>query len=703
MSDLDKTQEAVEFLRLADQADSENRQMAIDDLKFRYGEQWPAYAIQSRGLERPQLTINEVDSYVRQICNMQRQQRPRGRAHPVDDKGDIKLAKIITGLGRHIEVSSDADYAYDTAFDYAVTMGWGYWRLRTDYIREDSFDQTIFIDAIDNPFTVYFDPCSTSPDGSDQMRSLISDVMKKSEFEKEYPGAAVEGFTGRGAGDTTAEWITKETIRVAEFFKIDRQRAKLVLLSDGQLLWADQLPAPEVMASVGITVRGERDSFKRIVKWCKQTAIEVLEEKVIPGRFIPIVPVYGAVVTVDGRRDKMGIVRFAKDPQRMINFWQTTITESIALAPKAKWLIAEGQDEGHEKEFSQSNLSVTATLRYKPTDANGQPLPPPQRIQPEPPPAGAMEAAFMSSTNLQKVIGMFDPAVRGQQTKSGKAILAERQQAENSTFHFYDNLTRSIKHTWRIMLGWYPFVYDTERVQRIIGDDGKPELITINERTQAVPDGETQAIEKVLNCVCVGEYDVVMETGPGYDTKRQEGVAAMLELMGTPIGKIVAEVGPDIMVRQMDAPGMEQLADRLAAANPLAKIDDKSEVPPQAQMMIANLQKQLEEAQGIINQQGMEIKFRGGIEQMRQEGETKRKLMDVTAKAHDTEQRNASMQHSTEAKALTAQNVAEIQGLVKLLSDKLNGVQEFERQVRKMDYEQEMKHAEAPGTGATVN
>jgi len=349
-----------------------------------------------------------------------------------------------------------------------------------------------------------------------------------------------------------------------------------------------------------------------------------------------------------------------------VNFWKTSITESIALAPKPKWLIAEGQDEDHENEWANANMSATSVLRYKPTDVSGNPVAPPQRIEPQMPEAAMINAAMESSRDLQKVLGIFDPAMAATSPKSGKAVIAEKMQAENSNYHYYDNLTRSIRHSCRIMLGWFPYVYDTERVQRIIGEDGKPSVVTLNEKTQQQPNGTDQAIEKVLNCVCVGQYDVVMETGPGYDTKRQEGVEAMVTLMQSPVGQIVAPVGADILVRQIDAPMMDVLADRLAAANPLSKIDEDSDIPPQAQMQILQLKQQLEQAGKQLQGMELEKKYRMDVAQMQDQGETKRKLMDVTAKAHDVDQRNLSMQHSTEVKAQTTQNVAELDALTKL-------------------------------------
>lgn len=671
-------QEAVEFLRLVADADSTNRAEALEDLRFRYGDQWPVQIMQSRLLEsRPALTINETDAYIRKIENQQRQQRPRMNPHPVGSKASIETAKVLKGLCRHIEVNSDADNAYDLAFSFALTMGWGYLRLRADYIREDSFDQDIYIDQVENPFTVYFDPNSSLPDGSDSEKALVTDVMSKEAFLRDYPGAvtgtvvsrtrqifSMAGFTQRASGDTNAEWVTKEDIRLAEYFYVDRVKADLVKLSDGTVLYGDQLPSSEILSAMGMQIIGTRPSYKRSVKWCKQTAFEILEEKTLPGRWIPIIPVYGVHVFLDGKRKKFGLVKFAKDPARMVNFWQTTLTELVALAPKAKWLLAEGQDEGHENEFAQANVAARPVLRYKPTTVDGLQTPAPSRIAPEPVPAGALENAMLAGENLKRVLGVFDPQVKTDGNKSGKAINAERMQSEESNFNYYDNLTRSMKHASRIILDWTPKIYDTQRVVRIIGDDGKPDLVTVNEKR------EEGGVTQILNDLTVGEYDVVMDTGPGYNTKRLEAFDAFTELMQGPLGEIISKTGADLVVRLMDAPGMEVLADRLAAGNPLAQIDDKSEIPPKAQIMIKGLQQQLEQAHQMLQQATQEIHSRQSIAEIKEHGAILREQMKQKGDKEEREVTARQKRHDTETFALTSQNVAEINALAKILTSK---------------------------------
>ena len=561
--------DAVDFMRMVTEADNTNRADGLSDLQFSYGEQWPAQVQNMRMLEsRPCLTINKLDAFIRQVTNSQRQQRPRIKAHPMDSIADPKIAEVLTGLIRHIETNSDADNAYDTAFNYAARIGWGYLRVQHDYIREDSFDQDIFVRMVENPFTVYFDPNSVLPDGSDAESALVTDMMTKKNFEKLYPGAEVSSFQTRGTGDLTAEWITKEDIRIAEYFTTEKKKQKLVMLSDKSVVWADKMPDSETLRHYGLSITGERDSYRKVIKWYKCTAMDVLESKDWTGRWIPIIPVYGDQAIIDGKRRKFGLTRFSRDPAMAYNFWITNMTETVAMAPKAKWVMAEGQDEGHANEWARANTSATPVLRYKQTDSEDRMAPPPVRMQPEPPPSGAMAMAGAISNDLQIVLGVFDPETNtGMSPKSGKALRAEAHQAEQSNFHLYDNLTRSMKHLGRIILDLVPTVYDTERVMRIIGADGKPDLVTLNQQNpkaqEPQSDPTAEAVKKVLNDVTVGTYDIVMEVGPGFNSKRAEAVDALMCLAGAEPD--IVKIAGDLIVRNMDFPGAEVIADRLAA------------------------------------------------------------------------------------------------------------------------------------------
>ena len=662
----DRINQAMEYLRQVNDVDSNNRAEALDDVRFSAGDQWPVDVQNSRVLEaRPCLTINKVDAYCRQIVNQIREQRPRIKCHGMNTQSDEKQAEIITGLCRHIELQSDADQAYLNAVDYAVRMGWGYIRIHTDYVKDDSFNQEIYIKPIENPFTVYFDPNSIMADGSDAERCLITTLIPKKTFSAMYPEAEIDsGFVSRGTGDVVGDWIQKEEIRIAEYWYTVRESVVLLQLSDGSSIYEDETDK-ELMKELGIEVINKRDSVRKKIKWCKVTAMQVLEEGEWAGKYIPIVPVYGQSTIVQGKHKRFGLVRMAKDPQRMYNYWSTALTETVALAPKAKWLLAEGQDEGHENEWAQANIKAMPVLRYKQTDIDGRQAPPPVRQSPEQPPTGAMAAMQSMNLDLQAVIGIFDPSQLPQGIQSGKAIAGQQAQSDMTNMHYYDNLTRSIRQVGRIILDLIPKIYDTERAMRIIGADGKPEIMTINERKM-----DEQGVNRILNDVTVGEYDVVMDTGPGYNTKRQEASDAMMQLFAAEPQLI--QVAGDLLVRNMDFPGSDVIADRMAVNNPLAQLDDMSDIPPAIQMKLKQGQAQVQALTQQLQQMQLMVKQRQDIEGVKQEAETKRELMRQTTKAHDTEMRVQTTAQDTVVKTETQKEIEQMKAQLALVLAHLN-------------------------------
>jgi hypothetical protein len=484
----------------------------------------------------------------------------------------------------------------------------------------------------------------------------------------------------RGTGDADAEWIMKDDIRIAEWWYTERKKTKLLMLSDGTQVYKDDAPSDEMMMAAGIEVVAERETMRKTIKWAKLTGIEILEESTWAGKYIPIIPVYGQQLVVDDKRKKYGIVRMAKDPQRMYNYWRTALTESVALAPKAKWLLAEGQDEGHENEWNLANIKATPVLRYKQKDIEGQPAPQPVRLQPEPPAAGIVEATSAINNDLQTVVGIFDPNMMAQGNQSGKAIRGQQMQIDMSNFHYYDNLTRSLKQTGRVILDLIPRIYDKERVMRIIGYDNQPEMVTINQRAV-----DESGAEKILNDVTVGEYDVYMDTGPGYQSKRQEAVESMIPLIQS--NPELFQAAGDLIFRNMDFPGADVIADRLAAMNPLAKIDEKSDIPPQVQMQLMASQKTVADLQQQIAALTMNLQHQTDVQRMKEEGSTKRKLMDVTSRAYNTETINEAKVNQTNMKSMTDQNRSELDAITKLLLKGMDS-RALQQEISRRDAEQ---------------
>jgi len=611
---------AREQFKLAQEAETRIRAEALVDLRFRAGEQWPDSIKAQRDIEqRPCLTINKLPSFIRQVTNEQRQNRPQIQIEPTEDN-DVDTAEVMQGLCRHIEVSSGADQAYDTAFESAVTSGFGYFRVVTEYVRPDSFDQKITIRRIRNPFRVYFDPTCQEADYSDADFAFVTEEITHEQYKRRFPNSELGGLQDFSAlGDRAPGWINQQSVRIAEYLTVEQKRGKIHLLDDEkgsvvtdedyQLYVTDNEESNKYVRETGVgemvrtpKILKSRTTEIRSVKWRLINGVEVLKEKDWPGQWIPIIPVLGDEIEIDGERQLVGMVRYARDPARMYNYWASAETETIALAPKVPFVAAEGQIEGYEGLWKTANVKSHAVLPYKPKSLDGTLAPPPQRQVFEPPIQAISQARLQSSDDLKATTGIFDAALgaRGNET-SGRAILARQQEGDTSNFHFIDNLSRAIKHCGRIIIDLIPKIYDTPRVIRIIGIDDEQKSVAVNQRTRY------RGVEKILD-LTTGEYDVKVSVGPSYNSQRQAAADSMMQL--TQNYPNIMQIAGDLMVKNMDWPGAQEIAERMQKTLPpeLASDDENEQpIPPQAKAQMGQMNKMIEALTRELNQANDQI------------------------------------------------------------------------------------------------
>lgn len=591
--------------------EAEDRTDALDDLRFLKGEQWDADAVRQRELDnRPCLTFNNIPAIIHQVTNDARQNKQSVQVAPVDDGADKKVAEVIEGLIRHIEYDSGADAAYDTALDGAARIGFGYFRLVTEYESPTSFNQDIKIRRIRNPFTVFMDPNAQEADGSDAQYAFISSRMARPEFERLYPAASA---VGEGVGTATGDnglWGSKEWVRIAEYYRIEHVPDELFMLADGSTALASS-PEGKAFLATGEEPRMRRPTSRRTCMWYKITGSEVLEKAEIACEWIPVFPVYGDEIDEDGTVTRNGIIRHAKSPKKMENYWLTSATEEIAMRTKTPFIGALGQFEGLEKDWESANVRNFSYLEYNPVSIDGTLAPAPQRQAPADVPTGYIQMASIARDNVKAVTGIFDASLGNRSNEtSGIAIAARQRQGDVGNFHFVDNLTRAIIRMAKCLIQMIPRIYDTQRVIRILGEDRKEvKHVAINTPGEE-EDERGQAIATILNDLTVGKYDVTVSTGPAYNTLRQETVANMIEVGGK--WPKLFEVAGDKLVGAMDWPGASEIAERLKKALPPGIADDgdedanmvqtpKGPIPAeQAGQMIGQLDQALEAAQAEI-------------------------------------------------------------------------------------------------------
>ena len=613
-------------LSMAISAYSETREDEIDDLRFFAGSpdnhwQWPADVLATRGAvqgqtinARPCLTINKLPQHVRQVTNDQRQNRPHGKVIPADDNADVEVAEVFDGVVRHIEYISDADVAYDTACENQVTFGEGYVRILTEYCDENTFDQDIKIGRVRNSFSVYMDPMIQDPCGSDAKWCFITEDLTKEEYERLYPDAApMSTLMSLGVGDQSlSQWLNENTVRIAEYFYIDYTRATLNLYPGNQTAFNGTPEDKQMRSMYGKPLRS-RQADRKQVKWCKINGYEILEERDWAGKYIPVVRVVGNEFEVEGRVYLSGLVRNAKDAQRMYNYWVSQEAEMLALAPKAPFIGYGGQFEGYENQWKTANTQNWPYLEVNPdvTDGQGNMLPLPQRAQPPMASSGLLQAKLGASEDVKSTTGQYDASL-GQVSneRSGRAILARQREGDTGTYHYVDNLARAVRYVTRQLVDLIPKIYDTQRIARIIGEDGESSMVKMNpmqaEPVKKVVDEQGVVIDKIYN-PSVGKYDVVVITGPGYATKRQESLEAMAQLLqGNP--QLWAVAG-DLFVKNMDWPGAQEMAKRFSKTiDPKLLSDEEDPALQAANLQIQAMGQEMEQMAGMLQrvQQSME-------------------------------------------------------------------------------------------------
>ena len=631
--------EARERLELCIRVNDNDRLLALDDLRFRNGEHWTETERRQRDLDgRPCLTMNNAPAIVHQVTNDVRQNKQAIHVHPVDEFADPDIAEVIEGIIRHIEYDSGADAAYDTALEAAANCGFGFFRLVTEYCDPMSFDQDMKIKRVRNAFTVYIDPAAQEADASDMRFAIITSKMPKGEFKLHYPKAeATDQAIGIGAGGDN--WLGSDYVRVAEYYRIEEVPATLVQMSDGSVkLATDKGKPPE-----GVYPLASRLTFVRRVMWYKVTGVEILERAQVPFDWIPVFPVYGDELDIDGEVKRSGIIRNAKDPMKMYDFFLTSITEEYALRTKTPYIGALGQFEGMEQDWTDANTRSLAYLEYNPVTLEGTLAPPPARQPMIDVPSGAFAIAGLMRDNVKAVTGIYDASLGNRTNEtSGVAIKSRQQQGEIANYHLSDNLGRAIRHLGRCMVSGFPRVFDTERVMRILGVDGKADKVEVNKQLpQPKVNPKTKAIQTVLNDLTVGKYDVVVTSGPAYNTAREEATDAMLQVGSN--WPAIYEIAGDKIVGGMGFPGADEIGERIAKK--LGISDDENEdqtmvetpngpVPAaQAGQLIGQMNDALEQMQAEMEklESGM------AIEKSRSNTAIKVAEINAAAKNDDTE------------------------------------------------------------------
>jgi len=525
---------------------------ASEDFKFVYDVdegQWPTTIRQQREADnRPVLTINKLQKFVRQIRGDQMINRPRIKVIPVDSKADPDMAKLYNGLIRQIEYLSTAETAYDTAYMHAISSSLGFFRLITKYLDDNSFDQDLLIKRIINPLAVHFDPYAVEFTFEDARYCFLEELIDRNEYKRMYPKAEATDFDSSSVATLFGDWLQGEKVRVAEYFYKEPVEKKIVLFDNGEVVDVADKERMGILIAAGGDVVRERTVESHIVKWKKLSGAEILAEKDWPGKYIPVIPVFGDEIVAEGKRYYLSLTRGAKDMQRMYNYWATSATETVALAPKNPFIVDHRQIKGFETEWEDAHLNNRMFIRYNAVAGLQKPSREPQ-VQV---PTGIMSMMQISGYDIEDHLGRYE-ASQGEASneRSGRAILARVAQSDKGTYTFVDNLKRSIVYAGRQLIDLIPKIYDTPRALRVLGEDGNEEIVDVN---QPIP---TPGGVVTVNDLSVGKYDIIATVGASFSSKRQEMVDMMVQTLqyAPDLSPIIAP----LIFKYSDWPGAEEI------------------------------------------------------------------------------------------------------------------------------------------------
>ena len=592
--------EARERFARCETEGQDNRDRYKEALDFMAGDQWDSQLKQSRIARRlPCLTFDRLSTHINLVVNAQRQNKPAIKVRPVDSTGDVKIAEIYDGIIRHIEAVSNANIAYETAGLTQTLGGVGYWRILTQFKDETAFEQDIVIQRVTNPLSIFMDPDAKEQDASDAHFCFVVTDWDRKRFEQRY-GEDAESASWQG--EDPQGWWSKDTVRLAEYFRVIHRVETLLLFDDGTSAFESDYEESVEKGGDAREIVKQRKGRRRVVEWFLLGGDTILDSRIWPGRWIPIVRIVGNEVEKDGKLMYTGLTHRLMDPQRALNYWTSKVTEAVASVANAPYIGVRGQFAGVEGQWKNANTTNPAYLEYNHVDVNGEPAGRPTRESPPQVPSGATEIVNMMEEDMRWISGQQQANFGAPSNEqSGRAILARQQQGDTATYHYVDNEARGITHTGRIIVDMVPRVMDTRQIIRALGEDGTSKMVVHDpDQQQAVSEelDDQEEVHRIFN-LGVGRYDVETTVGPNFATRRQESVDALQALFQA--NPDLWHVVGDIYLRNQDWPGAQDMADRVAKTiNPALKSDPDNPQGPQAQMA------QMHQAMAQLQQQGQQ-------------------------------------------------------------------------------------------------
>lgn len=546
-------------LKESQEADYDNREMVreADHFLNKRDGQWEP-EILSRFQGKPKYTFDEANPIVDDIMGEMSAAEFSIRVSPSGGAASKRTAQIYEGIIRTIENISKATNVYNRAARIMVGTGIDGWRVVQAFRDDDSFQQDLLIKKIPNfQDSVWFDVGAVEPDMSDADHAWVLTSLTKREYDQRFPD---------GSGTSVGSQITQQVydykkpdeVVIGEYLYKKKRKRTLALMSDGSIYDVndDFNSVVDELAKQDITIVRTRDrDYYDVYQKLFDGSDWLSEAKKTVFCFIPIVPVFGNFRISENKVVYWGIVEKIRDAQRVINYAESRKIEEGALAPRGKiWMT---KDQAMSPDVRQTlrtlNTNMDPVQFYDYVD-NQQP---PQYMGAPASNPGLVETSQSAQTFIQRTSGTFDEA-RGAAPahRSGEAVNLLQKKSDNPKRKWFSAVEVAIQHTARILIKAIPKVYDTQQEMVLTGEDGALDTVTIRKK---VRDEQTGRVIE-LNDLSKGNYDVVCSSGPAFQSRQQETVTAINEMAA--IDPTIMQLGADILLNNISAPGMDKIAER---------------------------------------------------------------------------------------------------------------------------------------------
>lgn len=551
-----------------------NRDAAIEDLRFLVGWQWDDLVRQRREAARkPVLTINRLPAFLAQVTGSRRLNETTIKVLP-DNGGTQAVARIREGIMRSIVKLAHGDRAFDKAYEQSVSCGIGNFQVEMNWCRDDVWNQELTISKIDDPLAVVWDRMLSDGTGADAGHCFVVDIMTKADFHKRWPWAVASDVVVDQVlrGDLRMNgWIAVDDVRVVSYWRMRSRPRMLALFKDGTTHdITDDLKGEDtkLQTLAQIEQRGDGTPIMRRVdkKYAQMYLCSGLD--ILEGPYdleIPRVPVFrvpGWEINITEWKHRWGLLRFMKDPQRLHNYWRSAVAEKLMQTPRGVWMAADTAVAGREQQWRNSHLSDDPLLVY-----NAEAGQVPQRIAPAQLEQALISEAEMTNQDLKDVSNIHEANLGMPSNEvSGAAIVARQRVSDTGTVIYQDNLTAAIEECGGVINLLMPVCYDTPRIVKILGEDGREDMQQINK------EGDAKSVD-----ITEGKYSITVKTGPTTATKRIEAADSMMTFINA--APMVAGYTMDLVAAAMDWPQHEEFARRIRMTLPPGMIDQKDMTP----------------------------------------------------------------------------------------------------------------------------